>query len=191
MTRSHVSPAELQELRRREPRLRLVDVRSGGEFESVHIPGSYNVPIDALHEHRRDLVDLGDPVVLVCGSGIRAARAETALVEAGMTNVRVLAGGLDGWERAGGETATIRERWAMDRQVRLVAGGIVLASVVASSVLPKAKWLAAGVGGGLAAAAVTNSCAMGALLARLPYNRTRDRDVHDEIVRLRKEALAA
>ena len=191
MTSAHVSPTELEALRRDEPRLRLVDVRSGGEFEALHIPGSYNVPLDALHEHRRDLVELGDPVVLVCQAGGRAQRAEAALVEAGMTNVRVLAGGIEQWARAGGETATIRERWALDRQVRLVAGTIVFASVAASAVVPKAKWIAAGIGGGLAAAAIANSCAMGALLARLPYNRPRQHDVRDEIARLRQEAAAA
>jgi hypothetical protein len=59
----------------------------------------------------------------------------------------------------------------MERQVRLVAGSIVLSSIPGSIAAPKLKWLAAGIGGGLAAAAMTNTCAMGMLLSRLPYNR--------------------
>jgi hypothetical protein len=45
--------------------------------------------------------------------------------------------------------------------VRLVAGSIVLSSVVGSIFAPKLKWLAAAVGGGLTFAAVSNTCAMG------------------------------
>ena len=52
-----------------------------------------------------------------------------------------------------------------------IAGGIVLASVLGSALVPQLKWVAAAIGGGLTFAAVSNSCAMGALLSRLPYNR--------------------
>ena len=31
---------------------RLLDVRTPGEFETAHIPGAYNVPLDLLREHR-------------------------------------------------------------------------------------------------------------------------------------------
>lgn len=185
-----ITPTSLAQLIRDEPRLRLIDVRTGGEFENAHIPGSYNVPIDALSEHHHDLVELGDPVVLICQSGGRASRAEAALLEAGMDNVRVLAGGMNAWVGADGETATIKARWPMDRQVRLVAGAVVLTSVLASSVVPKAKWIAAALGAGLAGAALTNTCAMGAALAKLPYNQSSDLDVTREITRLR-EAVAA
>lgn len=47
----------------------------------------------------------------------------------------------------------------------------MLASVLVSIVVPPAKWVAAALGAGLTVAALTNSCAMGALLSRLPYNR--------------------
>jgi hypothetical protein len=53
----------------------------------------------------------------------------------------------------------------------LVAGSVVLASIVGSVALPKLKWLAAALGGGLTVAALTNTCAMGMALSRLPYNR--------------------
>ena len=56
--------------------------------------------------------------------------------------------------------------------MRLVAGSIVLGSVLASVAIPKLKWLAAGIGAGLTYAALSNTCAMGAALSKLPYNRT-------------------
>jgi rhodanese-related sulfurtransferase len=187
---SQVSARELRDLLASDPHLRVVDVRTGGEFESSHIPGSYNVPLDALAEHQRDLVELGELVVLVCQSGTRACRAEEALTGAGMDNVRVLRGGIEAWRADGGEVLTIKDRWPLDRQVRLVAGSLIALSVVASTRFPRAKWIAAGVGAGLAAAALTNSCAMGSLLARLPYNRPVEHDTGRTIERLRRHTTA-
>jgi rhodanese-related sulfurtransferase len=151
---------------------RLIDVRTPGEFETVHIPGSYNVPLELLREHRAELRNhLDEQVVLVCRSGQRAAQAEQALAAAGLPNLRVLQGGITAWQAAGAPVNTGRRRWELERQVRLVAGSIVLAAVLASVAFEPAKWAAAFIGAGLAIAAMTNTCAMGMLLARLPYNR--------------------
>jgi hypothetical protein len=64
-----------------------------------------------------------------------------------------------------------RPRWDLERQVRLAAGGLVLAAVLAGTVFPPATWVAALVGGGLAVAAITDTCLLGKLLTALPYNR--------------------
>jgi hypothetical protein len=61
--------------------------------------------------------------------------------------------------------------WELERQVRLVAGSIVLSSVVGSVAVPRLKWLAAAIGAGLTYAAVSNTCAMATALSKLPYNR--------------------
>ncbi|GGN88408.1 sulfurtransferase [Actinoplanes lobatus] len=151
---------------------RLIDVRTPAEFASVHIPGSYNVPLDLLREHRDELRDhLGEQVVLVCRSGQRAARAEQALAGAGLPNLRVLTGGIAAWQAAQAPVTTGTPRWDLERQVRLVAGGIVLTAVLVSTVVEPVKWVTAFIGAGLAFAALSNTCAMGMLLARLPYNR--------------------
>ena len=55
--------------------------------------------------------------------------------------------------------------------MRLVAGSIVLTSILGSIATPKLKWAAAAIGGGLTFAALTNCCAMGMALSKLPYNR--------------------
>src|SRR5690554_1215955 len=81
--------------------IRLLDVRTPAEFETVHIPGAYNVPLDALAEYREELHrHVAAPVVLVCRSGQRARRAEQALREIGMDNLHVLDGGMGAWEAA-------------------------------------------------------------------------------------------
>ena len=151
---------------------RILDVRTPAEFETVHIAGSYNVPLDLLREHRDEIVGhLDEDVVLVCHSGQRAAQAAETLRQAGLINVHVLAGGITAWQANGFAVNRGTPRWDLERQVRFVAGSMVLSAILGSVAVPKLKWLAAGVGGGLTVAALTNSCAMGALLSRLPYNR--------------------
>jgi rhodanese-related sulfurtransferase len=166
-----IDPAELRELLDSRTPPRLLDVRTPGEFETVHIPGACNVPLDLLREHRDEILkQLDHDVVLVCRSGQRAAQAEDTLRRAGLVNVQVLDGGMTAWESADFAVNRGVERWDLERQVRLVAGSIVLSSILGSIAAPRLKWLAAGIGGGLATAALSNTCAMGMLLARLPYN---------------------
>ena len=168
-----IDVTQLQQLQLKDPGLRILDVRTGGEFENAHIPGSYNVPLDTLGEHVADLADVEHPVVLVCQSGGRASQAHEKLTEAGKATLHILDGGMASWQEAGGDvTVGNTTRWAMDRQVRLVAGGFVFLAIAASKFVPGAKWIAGGVGAGLFYSAVSNTCAMAAVLAKLPYNRT-------------------
>lgn len=172
METATLAPAELQELLDSANPPRLIDVRTPAEFETLHIDGSYNVPLDLLREHRDDIAGhLDQQVVLICRSGQRAAQAEQALREAGLTNVHFLGGGITGWEAHGFALNRGAQRWDLERQVRLVAGLIVAVSVLASAFVPFLEWIAFAIGAGLTVAALTNTCAMGMLLARLPYNR--------------------
>lgn len=165
---------------------RLLDVRTPAEFTAAHIPGSYNVPLDLLREHRTELSDhLEQDVVLVCRSGARAGQAESVLADTGLPNLHVLDGGLNAWQAAGAPVNRGPARWDLERQVRLVAGSLVLSGVLASVVSPKLKWLSAAVGGGLTVAALTDSCAMGAALSRLPYNRDASCDLQSVLAELR------
>ena len=188
---SRISPAELRSLLRDDPTTRILDVRTGGEFEAMHIPGSYNVPLDDLDEHGATIATIDEPVVLVCLSGGRASKAESALAGLGMSNLHVLDGGITAWEQAGHDVRRgSNERWALERQVRLVAGTVVLGAVAASTVVPPLKWVAGALGAGLTFAAVSNTCAMGMLLTKLPYNRSNACDVDNMVDRLRAGATA-
>ncbi|GAA0813353.1 rhodanese-like domain-containing protein [Spirilliplanes yamanashiensis] len=164
---------------------RLIDVRTPGEFAAAHIPGSYNVPLDVLREHRDELrAHLDEQVVLVCRSGQRATTAEQALAAAGLPGLRVLDGGITAWQAAGNPVRAGKQRWDLERQARLVAGGIVLTSILTSVVYPPAKWVAAFIGAGLSFAALSNTCTMGMLLARLPYNRSPQTDLDGVVAAL-------
>jgi rhodanese-related sulfurtransferase len=94
-----------------QPGLRLLDVRTPGEYESAHIAGAYNVLLDTLGEHAREIQSqVRTPIVLVCQSGSRARRAEDTLKAAGMPNLHVLEGGMNAWLTAGLPVRTVRAR---------------------------------------------------------------------------------
>lgn len=175
MTNSIPAAMESQDLRAllvAETPPRLLDVRTPGEFDTMHIPGAYNVPLDLLREHRDEIIKhLDEDVVLVCRSGQRAAQAERTLRDAGLANVHILTGGITAWEASGFPVNRGARRWDLERQVRLVAGAFVAVSILASILVPGLKWVAFAIGAGLTVAALTNTCAMGMLLSRLPYNR--------------------
>ena len=183
-----ISAAELRQQIIDDPATRILDVRTGAEFETAHIAGSFNVPLDTLAEHDRDLAAVDHPIVLVCQSGQRAKTAQAKLNAAGKSNLRVLDGGVGAWLSDGGEVIKGAETWALDRQVRGVAGGIVLASIIASLKLPAARFVAGGVGFGLTFAALTNTCAMGNLLGRLPYNRGPECDLDAALASLSSDS---
>lgn len=169
-----ITSAELRELLESPTAPRVVDVRTPAEFETAHIANSHNVPLDMLENHTRDIARRlggGRDIVLVCRSGQRSAKAHALLRDAGVTGGRVLENGIIDWEGQGFAVDRGAQRWELERQVRLVAGSVVLSSVLGSAALPRLKWVAAAIGGGLTFAALTNTCAMATALSKLPYNR--------------------
>ena len=178
---------ELEELLLERPDVRLLDVRTPGEYETVHIRGAYNVPLDTLGEHAEEIrATVDEPVVLVCQSGSRARKAEEALKGAGMPNLHVLDGGVNGWVAAGKPVRRGAQRISLERQVRIVAGALAATGgLLALAANPLFAVLPAFIGSGLVFAGVTDTCAMGMVLSRLPYNRPASCDV-DAMVRALK-----
>jgi rhodanese-related sulfurtransferase len=174
-----LSPTALVQLRRERPETRLLDVRTPGEFESEHIAGAYNVPLDLLAEHGPEIrAGVQEPVVLVCRSGQRARKGEEALKAAGMRNLHVLDGGMTAWVSAGLPVSRGAPRMSLERQVRIAAGALAATGgFLALLVSPVFATIPALVGSGLVFAGVTDTCAMGMLLAKLPYNRPASCDV--------------
>ncbi|MCX4986490.1 rhodanese-like domain-containing protein [Streptomyces sp. NBC_00572] len=185
-TPTSLTPAVLHRLVQEGRAPRLLDVRTPAEFRTAHIPGSYNVPLDTLREHRAELRShLDEDVVLVCRSGGRATQAEQALAGAGLSNLRVLDGGMNAWEAVGAPVNRGPARWDMERQVRLVAGSVVLTTGLVGVLVPGVHLIGTAIGAGLTYAALSNSCAMGVLLSKLPYNRGPRADIRTVIAELR------
>ncbi|MFJ3672681.1 rhodanese-like domain-containing protein [Streptomyces sp. NPDC090106] len=153
----------------------VVDVRTPGEYAGGHLPGAHNVPLDRLAEAAGALraAAARRPLLLVCASGNRSVRGCERLAALGVTAASQ-EGGTAAWAAAGHPVerpAGTRAAWPMDRQVRLAAGALVVAGFAAGPVWAPGHWLSGLVGAGLALSAVTGTCAMAALLGRLPRNR--------------------
>ncbi|MFD9502655.1 rhodanese-like domain-containing protein [Streptomyces sp. NPDC060035] len=153
----------------------VIDVRAPGEYASGHVPGALNIPLDRLGEAVPALKSASarGSLLVVCASGVRSTRACEVLAGADIEAV-TLTGGTSAWagdghglDRPEGGRAT----WPMERQVRLAAGSLVVAGLLAGRRFPAARWLSAGIGSGLVFSAVTNTCGMAAALSKLPYNR--------------------
>ncbi|GLZ49769.1 sulfurtransferase [Actinomycetospora sp. NBRC 106375] len=172
MTTAHIDAGTVRGLLASHPETRLIDVRTPGEFAAAHIPGSSNVPLTLLRELRDEIrAEHADPVVLVCASGARAEQARAMLDRAGMERLQVLRGGMTDWQRDGGEVSEGHGTWAMERQVRLAAGSLVVTGVLGSLRYRPLIALAGAIGAGLTFSAISNTCGMARMLALLPYNR--------------------
>ncbi|HJZ53542.1 MAG TPA: YgaP-like transmembrane domain, partial [Gemmataceae bacterium] len=85
--------------------------------------------------------------------------------------------GTPAWERAGGPVVRGKKAVSLERQVRIAAGLLVLLGVVLALTIDPWFVLVSGfIGAGLVFAGVTDTCGMGLLLARMPWNQVRDED---------------
>lgn len=168
-----LAPEMLGSWLRERQDLLVIDVRSAAEFESLHIHGSYNVPLPLLSEHTEELAArLGSRVVLVCQSGARAEQARQRLGGAGIGTAYVLTGGVPAFAAAGGDVVRGKNRWDLERQVRLAAGSLVVLGLAGGKfVSPKIRVLAGAIGTGLTFSAATNTCAMGKAISAMPWNK--------------------
>jgi sulfur dioxygenase len=84
-------------------RVQIVDVREPAEFHGPlgHIPNAQLIPLGALQDSLAKL-ERERPVVAVCRSGSRSARAVAMLQQAGFAQVANLAGGMLRWHVDGG-----------------------------------------------------------------------------------------
>jgi len=99
MRNGGVSPTEAVHLMNRE-KASVIDVSEPGEYAVGHIVGSRNVPIGRLEVAPELPKNKTLPVVLVCASGDRAAKAAKALEAKGYAKAVVLAGGMKAWKAA-------------------------------------------------------------------------------------------
>ena len=172
-----IDPREVAERRESGQCVEIIDVRSPIEYGEVHADGARLVPLDELDPEAvmraRDAA-AGEPLYLICRSGKRASKGCEKFAEAGFTNVVCIDGGMEAWAAAGLPVVRGRKVMSLERQVRIVAGVIVLTSVVLGfTVHPYAFAVAGFIGAGLVFAGVTDFCGMGLLLARMPWNRRR------------------
>ena len=153
----------------------VLDVRTPAEFREAHIPGSTNIPLGELQHRARATLGATrtERIALVCNTGLRAASACQELRKGGiLDDLHVLDGGIESWREAGLPLTRGKRAVSLERQVRLVAGSLIVSGVLLGYFLrPGFLGLSALVGAGLAFAAVTDVCGMAMILAKMPWNR--------------------
>lgn len=97
---------EIDELRRgmtASAAMLLIDVRGPDEFNAPpgHLPGAINIPLPELPGRLAEITAPARPIVLVCKTDRRSAKAAETLLAAGVRDVAVLRGGTDGWHQRG------------------------------------------------------------------------------------------
>ena len=156
----------------------IVDVRTPLEFREVHVKGARNVPLDRLDPHKLMQNRNGSadkPLYVICKSGSRGQKACSKIADCGFDNVFNIEGGTDGCLGAGLPVVRGKKAMSLERQVRITAGTIILGGSIAA-LTTGIIWLAAipaFVGAGLAFAGITDSCAMGMLIAKMPWNQVK------------------
>jgi rhodanese-related sulfurtransferase len=147
----------------------VIDVRSVSEYASGHIAGAINIPLPELQVRRDDL--RGERLVFVCERGIRAQAAQTALAPC-FPSAQVLQGGMHAWREANLPMIHVtRTRWSLERQVRSIAGSLILMGIVLSLTVSPLWWMFAALpAAGLVFAGLTDICPMAIFLLRLPWN---------------------
>lgn len=176
VTINTITPERLAEIHRSVPQLALIDVRTPAEYREVHVAGSQNIPLAQLdpaavmqaHSSATD-----ERLYVICHSGGRSRQACERFLAAGYANVVNVQGGTEQCVAAGLPVVRGKKTISLERQVRIAAGTLVLLAVtLAALVHPAFIALAALVGAGLVFAGITDTCGMGMLLAKMPWNQS-------------------
>lgn len=152
----------------------LIDVRTPVEYREVHAAVARNIPLDQLDPIKltASRSDAAQPLYLICRSGGRGKQACEKFIAAGYPNVVNVDGGTLAWDQAGLPVVRGKKAISLERQVRIAAGSFVLIGVIlAWQVHPYLIGLSAFVGAGLVFAGITDTCGMGMVLARMPWNQ--------------------
>jgi len=174
MSLKTIAPNQLHDVIKAGGTVELIDVRTPVEFREVHVAAARNIPLHELDARRFAAARSAQstPVYVICKSGSRSKQACEKLNAAGFENVVSVEGGTSAWDLAGLPVVRGKKAMSLERQVRIAAGTLVLTGAVLSQLF-NPWWIALSgfVGAGLIFAGVTDTCGMGLLLARMPWNR--------------------
>ena len=167
----NLSVQESAQKRKEVDSIPLIDVRTPAEYGSVHAEGAVNHPMESLNVDRLPF-GKEDEIQVICQSGGRSMKVCQKLEAAGYSNVVNVEGGTSAWHAAGLPVIEGKKMMSLERQVRIAAGSlIVIGAAVGQFVHPGGFGLSAFVGAGLVFAGVTDTCGMGMLIAKMPWNR--------------------
>jgi rhodanese-related sulfurtransferase len=172
-----ISAAEFNNLVASGKHIDLIDVRTPVEFREIHVEIARNEPLNRLDPRAIQAArngSAGEPLYVVCRSGARGQQACEKFLAAGIANVVNIEGGTTACAAAGVPVVRGKRAIPLNCQVQILTGALVtVGSVLAMSLHP--AWIALPVlmGVGLMFSGVTNTCAMGSMLARMPWNQVK------------------
>ena len=150
----------------------LMDVRTPAEFGGVHAERAVNYPMESLDVEEIPF-SKEEEIHVICQSGGRSMKVCQKLEGGGFTNVVNVEGGTSAWQSAGLPVVEGKKMMSLERQVRIAAGSlVVIGTIVGQFVHPGGFGLSAFVGAGLVFAGVTDTCGMGMMIAKMPWNRS-------------------
>jgi len=171
-----ISPLGLLEICKACRTIEIIDVRTPMEFQEVHLEIARNVPLDALDPVTVMKTRSGsaqEPLYIICRSGSRGQQACEKFVAAGFTNIVNVEGGTLACVETGLPVIRGKKVVSLQRQVSITAGLLVLLGAILWFVHPAFIILSAFMGAGLVYSAVTDTCPMGMVLAKMPWNRVK------------------
>lgn len=155
-------------------KVNILDVRTPGEFATLKIASSINIPLDQLNPAEViSRFGTNSELYCICQTGTRSQIATLKLRSSGMQRVINVDGGTNAWVAMGFPVESgKRNVISLDRQMRITAGTLIIIGVYVGVLqYPLGFWLSGLIGVGLIHAGLTNSCGMSMLLTKMPWNR--------------------
>jgi rhodanese-related sulfurtransferase len=156
----------------------ILDVRTAAEVQAIALPDCLHIPLheltpERLREELQKSGKNGSQVYLLCQAGRRAEMAADQLQGNIDAELVVIEGGMNAIQQSQIPLKqTGKKRMSLERQVRIAAGFLVFLGVVLGGLVsPSFYFLSGFVGAGLMFAGITDTCMMGMLIARMPWNK--------------------
>ena len=167
----NISVSQSFDQRKQNSGIPLIDVRTPAEYGSIHADGAVNHPLESLQLEKIPF-SKEEEIHVICQSGGRSMKVSQKLETAGFTNIVNVEGGTSAWHAAGLPVLEGKKVMSLERQVRIAAGSlVVIGAAVGQFVHPGGFGLSAFIGAGLVFAGLTDTCGMGMMIAKMPWNR--------------------
>ena len=167
----NISVSQSFDQRKQNSGIPLIDVRTPAEYGSIHADGAMNHPMESLEMEKIPFAKEQE-IHVICQSGGRSMKVSQKLEAAGFTNIVNIEGGTSAWHAARLPVVEGKKVISLERQVRIAAGSlVVIGAAVGQVVHPGGVALSAFIGAGLVFAGVADTCGMGMMIAKMPWNR--------------------
>ena len=155
----------------------ILDVRTPAEVQAESLPHCLHIPLHELTPERlqNEMTKsgkTGSRVYLLCQAGRRAEMAADQLKGNIEADLCIIEGGMNAVKDSQIAVHKTRNSMSLERQVRITAGGLVLVGAILGATVNAYFYVMSGfVGAGLMFAGITDTCMMGMLIARMPWNK--------------------